>query len=101
MTVPVVGAYRDQAEARAEVVVQPRALVGRTVMRDLHDIDRLDATRAQRVLLRLAEVAQEQRTQAIALRAHDQAARIAAQQRGARRRHGRPDDPPRRSAEIA
>ncbi len=85
MAVPVGVADGDDAEPCAQVVIEPLALVGGTVMRDLDDIDRPDPARhTQRILLRLPEVAEEERTERTTLRAHDQAAGVPAELRAAR-----------------
>lgn len=100
MAVAVVDADGDQAERRTQLLVEVCALVGRTVVGDLHDVDRPDRSRRlQDVLLGLSEIAEEERAQPGRRRADDQAARIAAQLRSARLGGRRPDDLPGRAAQ--
>jgi hypothetical protein len=101
MAVAVVRADRDEAQACAQRAVQVRALVGRAVVRDLHDIDGTDAAgREQGVLSLLPEVAEEQRTDPPAVRLERQRARVPGLQ-VRWRVGGRPQQAPVEGAETA
>lgn len=105
VTVPVLGADGEEREPGVQAVVERGALIGRPVMGDLDDIDAGRGPgrrgRDEGFLLALPEIAEEQRAECSALGAHDQAACIPAELRGAGRGGGRPDDPPPDTAEFA
>jgi hypothetical protein len=105
VAVAVVGSGGEEREPGEQGAVQLRALIGRPVMSDLDDIDARRRSRGpgphQGVLLALPEIAEEQGAEAVALGAHDQAARVPAELRTAGRRRGRPDDPPLDAPEFA
>lgn len=95
MAVPVGVTDGDESEPRAQAVIEALALIGGAVVSDLDHVDRPDrAGRAQRILLRLAEVAEEERTEPTPLRVHHEAAGVPTELRAAGRGCGRPDDLP-------
>ena len=60
MPVAVVGADADDADGRVELVVEAFALVRRSVVRDLHEVDRPELDRGEHPFLGLlAEIAEE------------------------------------------
>jgi hypothetical protein len=107
MTVAVVGADRDESEARVEAVVQGGALIGGAVVRDFDDVHGRDgAGRQQSLLAALVEVPEEQRTEPVSLRLDHDAPLVAGGSvgrghPGAARRGGRPQEPPRGLSERA
>ena len=80
MAVSVVHAHRDQPDPCLQNLVEPFALIGGAVVSDLDDVDRADGARGeQRVLCLLAQVAEEDRTHAVALDRESDTATVAAE----------------------
>jgi len=77
MPVAVADADRHQPQPGVKPTVEVRTLVRGSVVRDLHDIHRVHrAGRDERILRFLAEVAQEERTEAAAVDLQRDASRI-------------------------
>jgi hypothetical protein len=102
MSVAVLRTDGDESDGRVEPSVEPFTLIRRSVMGDLHHVDRCRLAERQQTLLRLlAEVAEVDRADALPFELHRDAPIVASQGGVASARRRGPEDAPAQSAEAA
>ena len=100
MSVAVVVPDGHQADTRVDAVVQGVALIGRTVVGDLHDVHGAESAGAVELrLLVLAEITEEEAVDTGAGRTEDETAGVPAQGGLPRPGRRRPDELPAEPAE--
>lgn len=102
MSVPVRVADRDEGERTSQPLIQRFALVGGSVVSELHDVDFPNPVQFQHAVLRFfTKVSEEDGAHPVSFEFDRDASRVPGQSGPTTRRCGRPQDAPAKSAESA